>query len=128
MQRITTGKFWFTDGENDDTFLCFAPDGSVWVGDGGNNRCLHFSASCNYIEQIMYQPVSYTMTVDQNNNSRVFIQFLEFNVVYTKPLAQAWTLVNNWKANVPPVNIDWDEGLYEVTTFTTGRTYALIDN
>jgi len=32
-------------------FLTFAPDGSFWVGDGGNNRALHFSAARNYIEQ-----------------------------------------------------------------------------
>jgi hypothetical protein len=125
---VATNKFWFTDAENDETFLCFAPDGSFWVGDGGNDRSLHFSANCNYIEQIMYQQHSYLGYVDQNNPSRVFSRFLEFNVNYTKPLPQSWTLVNNWKANVPPVNIDWDEGLYEVTTFPNGRTYALIDN
>jgi len=124
---VTTNKFWFTDGENDETYLCFAPDGSFWVGDGGNNRSLHFSASCNYIEQIMYQPVSYIASVDQNNPSRVFNQFWEFSVDYTKPLPQSWTLVNNWKVNVPTNNISWNQGIYEVTTFTNGRTYALID-
>jgi len=125
---VATNKFWFNDGENDETFLTFAPDGSFWVGDGGNDRSLHFSSDCNYIEQIMYQPHSYLGYVDQNNPSRVFSRFLEFNVDYTKPLPQSWTLVNNWKVNVPAVNIDWDEGLYEVTTFPNGRTYALIDN
>ena len=51
----------------------------------------------------MYQPHSYMACVDQNNPSRIFNQFLEFKVDYTKPLSQAWTLVNNWKANVPAV-------------------------
>ncbi len=125
---VTNNKFWFNDGQSDETFVCFAPDGSFWVGDSGNHRSLHFSASLNYIEQIMYQPHSYTACVDQNNPSRVFNQFLEFQVDYTKPLPQAWTLVNNWQANVPPENITWDEGIYEVTTFTNGHTYALIDN
>jgi hypothetical protein len=125
---VTTNKFWFFDGESDGTFICFAPDGSFWVGDGGTHRSLHFSATCNYLEQIMYQPHSYKTCVCQNNPSRVFNQFLEFNVDYTKPLPQAWTLVNNWKANVPYVNISWNEGLYEVTTFPNGRTYGLIDN
>ncbi len=125
---VQTNKFWFYDAENAGTFLCFAPDGSFWVGDGGNYRSLHFSAARNYLEQIMYQPHSYIACVDQNNPSRVFNQFLEFNVDYTKPLPQAWTLVNNWKVNVDPVHISWDEGIYEVTTFTNGRTYALIDN
>jgi len=68
-----------------------------WVGDGGNHRSLHFSAALNYLEQIMYQPHSYIACVDQNNPARVFNQFLEFSVDYTKPLAQSWTLVNNGK-------------------------------
>jgi hypothetical protein len=125
---VATNKFWFFNGENDGTFLSFAPDGSFWVGDGGNYRSMHFSAARSYIEQIMYQPHSYIASADQNQPSRVCNQFLEFNVDYTKPLAQGWTLVNNWKVGVPPVNISWNEGIYEVTTFTNGRTYALIDN
>ncbi len=124
---VATNKFWFFDGENDGTFLCFSSDGSFWVGDGGNYRSLHFSAAGNYIEQIMHQPHSWIACVDQNDPSRVFNQFLEFKVDYTKPLPQAWTLVNNWKVNVPAANISWNEGLIEVTTFTNGRTYALVD-
>jgi hypothetical protein len=125
---VSTNKFWFWDGENPGTFLCYAPDGSFWVGDGGNHRCLHFSASLNYLEQIMYQPHSYVACVDQTDTTRVFNQFLEFKVDYTKPLSQGWTLVNNWKANVDPCHISWNEGIREVTTFTNGRTYAYCDN
>jgi hypothetical protein len=125
---VATNKFWFYDGETDGTFLCFAPDGSFWVGDGGNFRSMHFSATCDYLEQIMYQPHSYVAAVDQNNPSRVLNQFLEFDVDYSKPLAQAWTLVNNWLVGVPAGNISWNAGLYEVTTFPNGRVYALIDD
>ena len=125
---VSTNKFWFYNGENDGTFLCFAPDGSFWVGDGANTRSLHFSAALNYLEQIMYQPHSYVACVDQNNPARVFSRFLEFKVDYTKPLPQGWTLVNNWRANVDPCHISWNEGIRQVTTFTNGRTYALIDN
>ncbi len=130
---VTTNKFWFNDdGAGDETFIAFAPDGTFWIGYGQNNRSLHFSISnsCNYLEQIMYLPASYIMSVDQNNPSRVFNQFLEFNVDYTKPLAQGWTLVNNWRGNVPASNIapSSQEGIYEVTTFTNGHTYALVNN
>jgi len=125
---VATNKFWFYDGDEDGTFLCFAPDGSFWVGDGANYRSLHFSAACEYLEQVMYQPHSYSASVDRNNPSRVFNQFLEFSVDYTKPLSQAWTLVNNWKANVDACHISQNEGLRQVVTFTNGRTYALIDN
>jgi FlgD Ig-like domain len=125
---VQTNKFWFSLEGVDQTFLCFAPDGSFWVGDEENHRSLHFSGDRNYIEQIMYQPLSYADSVDPNNPSRVFNQFLEFKVDYTKPLPQAWTLVNNWKVNVDASHISSKNGLYEVTTFTNGRTYALIDN
>ena len=76
----------------------------------------------------MYQTHSYIACVDQNNPSRVFNEFLEFSVDYTQPLGQSWTLVNNWQVNVDPAHISWNEGIIEVTTFTNGRTYALIDN
>jgi len=126
---VAINKFWFFDGENDGTFLCFAPDGSFWVGDGANNRSLHFSANLNYLEQIMYQPRSWTACVDQNNPCRVFNQFMEFKVDYSKPLGQGWTVVNNWRANVDPCHITLNNpGIREVTTFTNGRTYALIDH
>ena len=97
---VTTNKFWFFDGEHNGTFICFASDDTYWVGDGGNHRTMHFSLTGNYIEQIMYQPHSYTASVDQNNPGRVFNEFLEFQVDYNKPLSQAWTLVRNWEANV----------------------------
>jgi len=45
--------------------------------------CLHFDGNRNYLEQIMYQPVSYCSSIDKNNPSRVFNGFLEFNVDYT---------------------------------------------
>jgi hypothetical protein len=128
---VATNKFWFSYEGVAQTFLCFAPDDSFWVGDEENHRALHFSAQRNYLEQIMYQPHSYRTAVDQNNPSRVFNQFLEFNVDYTKPLSQpgAWTLVNNWKVNVPANDINSSaEGLYQVIDFPNGRTYALVDN
>ncbi len=125
---VTPNKFWFFDGENEGTFLSFAPDGSFWVGDGANHRCLHYSAARNFLEQIMCQPHTRVACVDQNNPSRVFNEFLEFNVDYSKPLPQAWTLVNNWKANLGSNYFSYYQGLYEMTTFTNGRTYGLIDN
>ena len=126
---VATNKFWFSYNGVDQTFLCFAKDASFWVGDEENHRSLHFSSAAQYIEQIMYQPLSHSSCIDQNNNSRIFNQFLEFNVDYTKPLSTAWTLVNNWKANVDSNHIaGLEQGLSGVTTFTNGRTYGLIDN
>jgi hypothetical protein len=126
---VQTNKFMFGNiYEGNVTFLCFAPDGSFWVGDSGNNRSLHFSAwtgtTLNCMEQIMFQSHSYSSDLDQNNPSRVFNQFLEFKVDYAQPLAQSWTLVNNWGASVPFTNISFNSGLFGVTTLTNGRTYG----
>lgn len=127
---VASNKFWFyRDADNlEGTFVSFAPDGSFWVGDGGNRRSLHFSGDRNYIEQIMYQPHSYTAAVDQNNPTRVFNQFLEFAIDYSKPLSNGWTLVNNWKAKVDANHLIWNEGVSEVTTFNNGRTYGFVHN
>ena len=38
------------------------------------------------------------------------------------------TLVNNWKANVDACNTSGTKACWEVTTFTNGRTYALVDD
>ena len=129
---VTTNKFWFyADGQYfSSTFITFAPDGSFWVGDGGNHRSLHFDASRNYLEQITYQPHGYVDSVDQNNPSRVFNQFLEFIVDYTKPLSNSWTLVNNWEASTDANhdNPAYFQGIYNVTTLSNGRTYCLCQN
>jgi FlgD Ig-like domain len=137
---VANNKFWFQNFTVNaistvrtaipDTFITFASDGTFWVGDEWNNRIMHFDDSQNYLEQIMYQPASYSVSVDKNNPSRVFNNFLEFNVDYTKPLSNAWTLVNNWG------NVDTNHniaggasgGFYGLQTFANGRTYALIDN
>jgi hypothetical protein len=132
---VQTNKFWFAfidDKANPpQAFLCFAPDGSFWVGDTGNYRALHFDANRNYLEQIMYQPHAYTAYADPNNPSRVFDQFLEFSVDYAKPLQQSWTLVKNWGANLPSRYLAGggiNDGLIYVTTLTNNRTYALVQN
>jgi hypothetical protein len=125
---VLTNSFWFSYEGVAQTFLCFNGDGSFWVGDEENHRCLHFSRDQNYLEEIMYQPLSYCTCACQNNNSRVFNQFLEFSINYTNALSNGWTLVNNWKVNVPTnlASNDRGVGLYQVTTFRNGRTYGFV--
>jgi len=126
---VTTNKFWFNYEGVDQTFLCCASDGSFWIGDEGAHRTLHISSTLNYLEQIMYQPFSYSACVDQTDPTRVFNQFLEFKVDYTKPFSNCWTLVNNWKIGVDTNHISaTQEGILQVTTFPNGRTYGMIAN
>lgn len=75
----------------------------------------------------MYQPFTHLSSVDKNDPSRVFNQFLEFHVDYSRPLAQSWQLVNNWRANVDSNHLSIDLGLREVATLTNGHTYAYCD-
>jgi hypothetical protein len=108
-QWSNNAKFYFSDFDNIHTLLAYAPDGSFWVGDPGNNRLLHFAATSSsgpgsYIEQIMYMHRFYSAGADPNNPTRVFGDYLEFSVTYSpsglSPTNGSWTLVNNWGYNV----------------------------
>ncbi|WP_080241344.1 PA14 domain-containing protein [Spirosoma rigui] len=133
---VSDDKFYFSDasGGINDTFIAFAPDGSFWVGDSGNYRVQHYAASRNFIDRIQYLQHSYSSAVDQTNPKRVFNQFLEFAIDYSKPLASSWTLVRNWRATVPAEYFDVQninhifitDVFKSVTTLRNGRTYALV--
>jgi hypothetical protein len=58
----------------------------MWVGDGGNNRALHLAADRSFIEKLMFLGNSYSCTVDANDSSRVFSDWKEFHVDWSKTL------------------------------------------
>ncbi len=133
---VSDDKFYFSDasGGINNTFLAFAPDGSFWVGDSGNYRMQHYAASRNFIDRIQYMQNNYSCFVDQTNPSRVFAQFLEFAIDYSKPLASSWTLVKNWRAAMPAsyfelnnINNAFITNIFsDVLTMSNGRTYAFM--
>jgi hypothetical protein len=127
---VTNNKFYWSDTRSVlGTFIAYAPDGSFWVEDSGNSRAEHFSANRTYIEDIMYLPNSYSSFVDPNNPTRVFSDYLEFQVDYSKPLAPnngSWTLVRNWGYSVPANLDDQYNRLRSVVTLNNGHTYALL--
>lgn len=109
-------------------YLCFQPDGSFWVGDVGNLRSQHFSANRTYLNQVAYLGYFYSAVVDPNNPTRVFANYLEFAVDYSKPLDPAngsWRLVKNWSAGRVAIYDNPFSRLQCVTTLSNGRTYAL---
>lgn len=130
---VTTKKLWFGRGDEKSS-IAVQSDGSFWVNDYQNNRLIHISASRTYLEQIAYQPHSYLATVDLNNPSRVFSNFLEFKIDYSKPLKAgstgSWVLVKNWAAGLP--NSQYSSGAFDglrtVNTLSNGRTYGLISS
>ena len=126
---VNNNKFFFReDGTGPATFIAFQPDGSFWVEDSGNDRVQHFSANRTWLDQIMYRSISYSMSVDHNDPSRVFSDYLEFKVDYSKPLAAnngSWTLVKNYGYTIPA---EWDDKynrLHCINTLQNGHTYAL---
>ena len=126
---VADDKFWFLNWATEDSFISIQDDGSFWLGDGGNQRNMHFSSSRAYIDQIAYTPHSYSASVDRNNGQRVFSDFLEYNINYGAPAGTGWNLVKNWGAGLPPEYFRTTaNGLQQVTTLSNGRTYAKVRN
>jgi hypothetical protein len=110
--NVTNDKFYFNDERGVDAkasvkppFICFQPDGSFWVSDPGTFRAQHYTATRTFIDRISYLPRLYSTYVDANDPTRVFGEFLEFAVDYSKPLDNgkngSWKLVRNWRRSVP---------------------------
>jgi len=142
---VTFDKFFFVDQDplnsgatdrdpsgSETAFISFASDGSFWLGDRGNCRMLHFSANRAYLEQISYIADKHYTTVDPNNPSRIFSDWLEYQVDNTRALqpgdptatgSGSWKLVKNWAAGV-----DWARfaPFNTVVTLNNGRTYGQI--
>ena len=123
---VTNNKFYFNDLKGDQAvFLAFQPNGSLWVGDGGNSRAQHYSSNLSYIDRIMSLGSSYFVYADPNNPTRLWAGFLEFEIDYGSPLSGStgWKLVKNWGANV---SSSYNGPVLYPTTLSNGRTYALI--
>ncbi len=138
---VTTDKLYFANTKrppggqyNPDemapfTFITYAPDGSFWVGDTGNNRMMHYNAGNAFIETIMNLGYFYNAFADANNPTRVFANYLEFKVDYSKPLLPnngSWTLAKNWAYGVRPSTDDLFARFSFVSTLSNNRTYAFM--
>ena len=144
---VANDKFFFRNVDNINrvhggfewTWLAWQPDGSFWVGDCGNYRAQRYAANRTFKSRIMWIPMFYTALVDLNDPSRVFADFLEFRIDYSKPLGAdngSWKLVRNWGATEPPADYTYTGGYYRrakfpfltVATLSNGRTYATFRN
>lgn len=127
---IRSDRFGFLPGFS---YIAFLPDGSFWVGDPFNFRYLHFSNTLKPLDQIAYLPATYRTAVDRDEPERVFAQFLEYRIDYSKPLLTSWTLVRNWKSGlsrdyVPARPVDVRAGIQRPFLLSNGRTYATVFN
>lgn len=129
---VSANKLWLSAGS---PVLAYQPNGSFWVGDGGNYRVVHYSKNRKYLEQIAYLPALYNMCVDVNMPTRVFTGptgLMEYQIDYTQSLTGgdpgstgAWRLVNNWGAGLDPARYGAGvgRGFQNVATLG-GHTYA----
>lgn len=105
-------------------------DGSYWIYDAENVRIQHYNSSFAYLERIMLLPQIYNVYIDRNNPTRVFTDFLEFQIDYSKELDNgangSWKLVNNWSSTLTAAELDKYVGLKTPTTLSNGRTYAIL--
>lgn len=127
--NLSNDKFYFSDMRgNMGSFIAYQPNGSFWVGDLGNARAQHYTPSRSFLDRIQYIPHFYSCFVDPNDPERVFADYMEYKMDYTKPLARnngSWTMVRNWGYNITTAHEDHNNRLRCVTTLSNGRTYAL---
>ena len=79
--------------------ICPQSDGSFWITDlATDNRTMHFSASRHLYRGHPVYTVPIVAAVDQNNSTRVFQNFVEYQINYSDAFTenQGWTPVNNW--------------------------------
>ena len=133
---VADNKFAFQVGARNDplfrTALSVQSDGSFWIGDGATNRLLHISSALASIpaDTIMFLTHNLNTAVDTNYPRRVIgDDFLEFDVDYTKPLQQSWTLRKNWAAGLSSQYLGSQfssDGIQVVSTLSNTRVYGTI--
>ena len=121
---VTDTKFMFINPSQPEmgTFLFYQDDGKLWVGDAGNYRSLRFNTNETLDDHIMYLCWTRSMGVDRNNPSRVFANYLEFDVDIE---GGDWELVKNWTYNFDDTKDSEFHRLKWATTLSNGRTYAV---
>lgn len=122
---VANDKFYFSPTKD---FITVQSDGSFWVNDYSNYRTQHFNSSRTYINNISYLPVTYIISVDENDPTKVFAGHLQYNVNYSITLGPnngSWSLAKNWLYNLP-VDNNFQESFKDVYTLSNGRTYTYI--
>ena len=86
--------------------VAFTDDGKeAWVTDPGNRRIIRTNvATQEILDHVSFLTVQYVAAVDWTNPTRVFSNFIEYEVDYSKPLADTggWKLKHNWAQGLAP--------------------------
>ena len=138
---VLDDKFYFTDSKTkkfdadiytpqyNHAAITFENDGSFWVLDTGNNRMMHYDANRIFIEKIQYTPDWLMMSIDKNNPSRLFVDFLEYQIDHSKEdVGNSWELKYNWGYSISDAYNNPFGKIKEPITLDNGRTYFLLRN
>jgi len=114
-------KFYWEDMRR--TYECFictdTVNGLQLIGDGGNQRVQVFDRNFIFKTSISWLSTSYQVESINDDATRVFSEYLEFNVDYTNPQSLKWRLANNWSCYAD------SEYIYLNMPFVlNGKTYA----
>jgi hypothetical protein len=135
-ENVKLSGYYYDNGRsNASAALCFQSDGKLWVPDAFTSRMLRFDTAGLCDGWFMYNSHSYGAFADPNDPSRVFNNYLEFQVDYSQPVETGWVLTNYWGKETSAGHPDVDRpdgvyaGLHYVTTVTNGseaHTFAFI--
>lgn len=122
-------RYFDTDIWNKDknhAAVTYESDGSIWVLDTNNYRLIKFDSSLDYVDQIQYLPDPLALAVDVNDHTRVFSEWLEFELDYSQD-DPVWTFKRSWGKNITDTYQSQLQRFRSVCTMSNGRTYALVD-
>jgi hypothetical protein len=134
--RVSADRLCFqVEAEREQTALAVDARHQVWVVDTCNNRMLRLAPTGELLDLVAYLPHVYAAAVDTARPERVFANYLEFEVDYTRAASApgAWRLLRNWLPVLPPALRDGNSrnkgfgGFYSVHTLPNARTYALLN-
>jgi len=104
---VSATRFYFSDAPLSVDWSSVVPysNGQFLVIEPGNNRAQLFNADRTPVGGkagvITYRTVGYECAIDMNDPTRLFWNYQEFKVDYTKSITDCWTLVRNWRASAP---------------------------
>jgi hypothetical protein len=131
---VEDNRFYFSDDVTNlnAPFICTDQTDGFWVGDVGNARTLHFSKTKNLLDKIEYLPHSYSVALDINDSSRLFNEYLEYKIDYSKslqPKNNSWRLYRNWRKGLDKAhyNASGINVVRNLVTMSNGKTIAYID-
>ncbi|MCY7421224.1 MAG: hypothetical protein LH478_05705 [Chitinophagaceae bacterium] len=123
---VSNDKFYFRDVRiTMPTYLHYLADGSFYVGDGANFRIQHYNADRSFKRSIMMLSTNYRSQVIKSQPTRLFSDYLEFEIDYTQALGATtgWKLKRNWRAKITSTYFSTYK-IQNIITFSNGRTYG----